>query len=254
MFPELPGPCPHARPTRTRREFIRDGFCGFGGLALASLLQPGAGPGAAAADPAGAQAPASSGQGALGDLPVHGRRPEPPRDVRPQAAAEPARTGSRGPRSSARRSTSSSQRNAKLLGTRRTFRKYGAERHRGLRPVPAPAALRRRPGGDPVVPRRHGRALGRAVRAVHRPGHARASRAWARGSCYGLGSESDSLPAYVVMPDPQGRARGGPADVHARLPAGGLPADDVPARRPAGAQPRPAAGRRTSTSAGGRCD
>ena len=35
MFPES---CPHARPTRTRREFIRDGFCGFGGLALASLL------------------------------------------------------------------------------------------------------------------------------------------------------------------------------------------------------------------------
>src|SRR6476659_11371116 len=31
--------CPHARPTRTRREFVRDAFCGFGGLALASLLE-----------------------------------------------------------------------------------------------------------------------------------------------------------------------------------------------------------------------
>src|SRR5262245_12227151 len=30
--------CPHFRLTRTRREFIRDAFCGFGGLALASLL------------------------------------------------------------------------------------------------------------------------------------------------------------------------------------------------------------------------
>src|SRR5687768_6361737 len=29
---------PHSRITRTRREFIRDGFCGFGGIALASLL------------------------------------------------------------------------------------------------------------------------------------------------------------------------------------------------------------------------
>ena len=28
----------HSRPTRTRREFIRDSCCGFGGLALASLL------------------------------------------------------------------------------------------------------------------------------------------------------------------------------------------------------------------------
>src|SRR3954447_19544920 len=29
---------PHARPTRTRREFVRDAFCGFGGLALAAML------------------------------------------------------------------------------------------------------------------------------------------------------------------------------------------------------------------------
>jgi hypothetical protein len=29
----------HAWPTRTRREFLRDSFCGFGGLAFASLLQ-----------------------------------------------------------------------------------------------------------------------------------------------------------------------------------------------------------------------
>src|SRR5438105_41087 len=29
----------HTRPTRTRREFIRDAFCGFGGIALASLLR-----------------------------------------------------------------------------------------------------------------------------------------------------------------------------------------------------------------------
>src|ERR1043165_2374303 len=31
-------PHEHSRPTWTRREFIRDAFCGFGGLALASLL------------------------------------------------------------------------------------------------------------------------------------------------------------------------------------------------------------------------
>src|ERR1700722_4180066 len=30
---------PHARLTRTRREFVRDAFCGFGGLAVASMLQ-----------------------------------------------------------------------------------------------------------------------------------------------------------------------------------------------------------------------
>src|SRR4051812_40660846 len=40
MFREFqPPPPPHSRPTRTRREFVRDAFCGFGGLALASLLE-----------------------------------------------------------------------------------------------------------------------------------------------------------------------------------------------------------------------
>src|SRR5579862_7478155 len=29
----------HSRPTRNRREFIRDAFCGFGSLAVASILQ-----------------------------------------------------------------------------------------------------------------------------------------------------------------------------------------------------------------------
>src|SRR5690348_4185168 len=29
---------PHVRYTRTRRDFIRDAFCGFGGLAVASML------------------------------------------------------------------------------------------------------------------------------------------------------------------------------------------------------------------------
>src|SRR6266704_3983597 len=29
----------HARPTRNRREFLTDAFCGFGGLAFSALLQ-----------------------------------------------------------------------------------------------------------------------------------------------------------------------------------------------------------------------
>ena len=49
---------------------------------------------------------------------------------------------------------------------------------------------------------------------------------------YGLGSESESLPAYVVMPDPQGALEAGQPMYTQRLPAGGLPADHVPARRP----------------------
>src|SRR5689334_9972586 len=33
-----PRPLPHAVPTRTRRDIIRNACCGFGGLALASML------------------------------------------------------------------------------------------------------------------------------------------------------------------------------------------------------------------------
>ena len=28
---------PHSLPTTTRRQFVRDAFCGFGGLALAAM-------------------------------------------------------------------------------------------------------------------------------------------------------------------------------------------------------------------------
>ena len=29
----------HVRPTRNRREFVRDAFCGFGSMAMASMLE-----------------------------------------------------------------------------------------------------------------------------------------------------------------------------------------------------------------------
>src|SRR5947209_20479415 len=54
MSPETP--LPHARPTRTRREFVRDAFCGFGGLALASMLQEEQAR-AGSADPLGPKSP-----------------------------------------------------------------------------------------------------------------------------------------------------------------------------------------------------
>src|ERR1043166_9378304 len=31
--------CPHAKPTRNRRAFLSDAFCGFGGIAFAAMLQ-----------------------------------------------------------------------------------------------------------------------------------------------------------------------------------------------------------------------
>ena len=70
---------PHSRRTRNRREFVRDAFCGFGGLALASILHE-----EEAGEPrrfARPQGTSRASEGEVGDLPVHGRRPESPGDV-----------------------------------------------------------------------------------------------------------------------------------------------------------------------------
>ncbi len=132
--------------------------------------------------------------------------------------------------------------NAKLLGTRRTFRKYGesgievSDLFPHLSQCVDDLAVIRSCHGDMVV---HSAAQYELFTGRVTPGFP-SMGSWV---CYGLGSESDSLPAYVVMPDPKGALEAGQPMYTARLPAGGLPADDVPARRPAGAQPRPAGGR-----------
>ena len=48
---------PHSRPTRNRREFVRDAFCGFGGLALASILHDEEARAAKVSGPLAAKAP-----------------------------------------------------------------------------------------------------------------------------------------------------------------------------------------------------
>ena len=170
MFPDALD-CPHARPTRTRREFVRDAFCGFGGLALASMLH--------------------EEQARAGDRPIRSA-PRPPHLPAKATsviflfmAGGPSHLetfdpkpllnkldGQPRPKEFGEAKYQFVQRNAKLLGTRRTFRKYGQSGIEVSDLFPHTAALRRRPGRDPVVPRRHGRPLGRAVRAVHRPGRA----------------------------------------------------------------------------------
>ncbi len=142
------------------------------------------------------------------------------------------------------------QSNARLLGTKRTFQKYGQSgiEVSDLFPLTAECV------DDLAVirscPRRHGRPLGRAVRAVHRPGHAGLPEHRLVGPLRaGVGEPV----AAVLRRDarPEGGARGRPADVRQRLPAGRLPADHVPPRRPSGAQPRPPLGRRARAGGGG---
>ena len=66
---------------------------------------------------------------------------------------------------------------------------------------------------------------------------------------YGLGSENQNLPAYVVLDDPLGLPVNGVENWQAGFPAAALPGDAVPLDRLARAEPASptATGRRTSS-------
>ncbi len=227
MFPEAR---PHSRPTRTRREFIRDGFCGFGGLALASLLheeQARAG----IADPLAPKPPhhaakarsviflfMAGGPSHLDTFDpkpllnrLHGQvRPKEFGDVKYQFVSK----------------------NAKLLGTRRTFRKYGesgievSDLFPHLSECVDDLAVIRSCHGDMVV---HSAAQYELFSGRIVPGFP-SMGSWV---CYGLGSESRSLPAYVVIPDPRGALEAGqPMYMHGFLPAVYQPTMFRPGNRP----------------------
>src|SRR3954447_18996696 len=237
MFPDdrpRPRPLAHSRPTRTRREFIRDGFCGFGGLALASLLEE-------------ERAPAPGGPGAVDPL-----APKPPHlPARARAviflfmAGGPSHLetfdpkpllneleGQPRPKEFGDAKYQFIQGNAKLLGTRRTFRKHGQSGIEVSDLFPHTAgciddiAVIRSCHGDMVV---HSAAqyelfTGRTVPGFPSMG------SWV---LYGLGSESQSLPAYVVMPDPKGALEAGQLMyTHGFLPAVHQPTMFRPGDRP----------------------
>jgi hypothetical protein len=122
--------------------------------------------------------------------------------------------------------------NAKLLGTKRTFRKYGENGIDVSDLFPHTAeciddiAVIRSCHGDMVV---HSAAqyelfTGRVVPGFPSMG------SWV---LYGLGSESQSLPAYVVMPDPKGALEAGqPMYTNGFLPAVYQPTMFRPGDRP----------------------
>src|SRR5579885_644134 len=125
MSPDAPapGPCPHVRPTRTRREFIRDGFCGFGGLALAAMLERDQAR-AARTDPLAPRPPHHPAKARsviflyMAGGPSHLETFDPkPLLNRLHGQTRPKEFGE------AKYQFVSG--NARLLGTRRTFRKYG---------------------------------------------------------------------------------------------------------------------------------
>src|SRR5436309_6547430 len=220
----------HVRVTRTRREFVRDAFCGFGSLALASILhqhQARAG----AINPLNAR-PAHQRAKAKAVIflfmaggPSHLETFD-PKPLLNELHGQPR------PKEFGEAKYQFVKSGAKLLGTRRTFRKHGQSGIEVSDLFPHTArcvddlAVIRSCYGDMVV---HSAAqyelfTGRVV-----PG----SPSMGSWILYGLGSESDSLPSYVVMPDPKGALEAGqPMYMHGFLPAVFQPTMFRPGERP----------------------
>ena len=233
---------------RTRREFLWEAGAGFTSLGLIDLLSRDGflSRKASAADvaprstcqPAGRQAAPLPAQGQERHLPLHVRRTEPRRHLRLQARALPAR------RQDDRRQDLRPRRQEKRRPRRRPEVELQAlrpVRQVGLRPLPPPRHLRRRHRLPALDDRRL---------ADPRLGHAADElRQILSGSpClgswvnYGLGSENENLPGFVVMLDPTG----GPISGAKNWSSGYMPAtyQGVTFRSAGEPDPRPRARRR----------
>ncbi len=196
----------HVRPTRSRREFFRDAFCGLGGLALASLVHEEK-LHAAAADPLAPQVPHRPAKAKaviflyMAGGPSHLETFD-PKPLLNQLSGQPR------PAEFGEAKYQFIKKDAKLLGTARKFMKHGQS---GIEVSDLFPHLARRIDDVAVLRSCHGDRVvhsaaqyelfsGRTVPGFPSMG------SW---MIYGLGSESQSLPSYVVMPDPGGALEAG---------------------------------------------
>ena len=122
-------------------------------------------------------------------------------------------------------------RQSRILGTKRTFQKYGksgievSDLFPHQSEIVDDLCVIRSMYGDMVV---HSAAQYQMMSGRVIPGFP-AMGSWI---AYGLGSEAESLPAYVVMPDPHGAQEAGlPMYTHGFLPAVYQPAMFRPGKR-----------------------
>jgi hypothetical protein len=201
----------------SRRDCLRDAFCGFGGVALASLLS-------------NERVHAESGS-PLDPKPAH-HQPRAKNVIFLFMAGGPSQLetfdpkpllnqldGQPRPKEFGEAKYQFIQSDAKLLGTKRRFYKYGesgievSDLFPHLSGCVDDLAVIRSCQGDQVV---HSAAQYELFSGRTIPGFP-SMGSW---TVYGLGSESDSLPAYVVLPDPKGALEAGqPMYMHGFLPA-----------------------------------
>jgi hypothetical protein len=197
----------HIRITRNRREFLCDAFGGFGAIAVGAMLQDQLR--AASMNPLAPKAP---------DMPDKARAkavvflfmsggPSHIETYDPKPLLNRL-NGQKRPASFGEAKYQFVTTEAKLLGTKRTFKPYGKSGIEVSDLLPHTAeciddiAVIRSCHGDMVV---HSAAQYQLFTGRVIPGFP-SMGAW---TIYGLGSESDALPAYVVMPDPHGAQEAG---------------------------------------------
>ncbi len=218
------------RQDQLRRDFIRDAFCGFGALAMAALLPPEKRC-AAASDPLSSRPSPRPAKAKSVIFLFMAGGPSHLETFDPKPLLNKLHGQTR-PQEFGEAKYQFVQKNAKLLGTNRRFRRCGESGidvsdlfpHVGRRIDDI--ALIRSCYGDMVV---HSAAQYELFTGRIAPGFP-SMGSW---TVYGLGSESQSLPAYVVMPDPDGALEAGqPMYANGFLPAAYQPTMFRPGERP----------------------
>jgi len=209
---------PHSQLTRTRREFIRDAFCGFGGLAYASMLNAEALRNPSTKNPLAPRIPHFTPKAKSVIFLYMSGGPSQMETFDPKPLLNELH-GQKRPASFGEAKYQFVESNAKLLGTKRTFQRYGQSGIEVSDLFPHMAtcvddlAIIRSCTGDSVV---HSAAMYELFTGRLIPGSPSLG-SWLN---YGLGSESESLPGYVVMTDPQGALPAGqPMYTQGFLPA-----------------------------------
>jgi hypothetical protein len=218
----------HFRWTRNRREFLTDAFCGFGSLALAQMTAQ-----AAVKNPLAPKPPHMPDKAKAKSViflfqaggPSHIETFD-PKPLLNQLS------GQKRPAEFGEAKYQFVSKTAKLLGTKRAFRRYGKSGIEVSDLFPHQAsivdelAIIRSCHGDMVV---HSAAQYQLMTGRILPGFPNMG-SWV---AYGLGTESESLPAYCVLPDPKGALEAGqPMYTQGFLPAVYQPTMLRPGARP----------------------
>lgn len=201
----------HYLPTRNRREFLCEAFCGFGALAYSSLAQ-------AATNPLAPKKPHREAKAKSVIFLFMAGGPSHLETFDPKPLLNKL-DGQKRPKEFGEAKYQFVTGDAKILGTKRTFKQYGQS---GLwvsdllphaSEIVDDIAVIRSCHGDMVV---HSAAQYQMMTGRIIPGFP-SMGSWV---IYGLGTESDSLPAYVVLPDPKGALEAGqPMYTNGFLPA-----------------------------------